>query len=216
VEREVKRLFPKAEVLRVDFDVSNKNKIINSFQENGAQILIGTRMIVREKLLRLASLAAVISCDTMLSLPDFRAPEKIFDLLTEFMNVKENLVLQTYNPNHYVFQTIKSWSYPDFYNSEIKQRKELNYPPFSHLVRIIIEVKEEKKIEELTELIVNKLSDIDLLGPAPCSVPQKRGKLRHHMLFKIDSPAKISSALQEIYKKHSKNLTIETDPIELA
>ena len=215
VEREVKKLFPKAQVLRVDLDVSKKDEIIKSFEGNGAQILLGTRMIVKEKLLRFASLAAVISCDTMLSLPDFRAPEKTFDLLTEFMNVKENLVLQTYNPNHYVFQNIKSWSYSKFYSSEIKQRKELRYPPFSHLIRIIIESKEEEKIEELTQLIRNRLSNVDFLGPAPCPVPQKRGKLRYHMLLKIDSPTKISVALQEIYRAHSKSLTIETDPIEL-
>jgi primosomal protein N' (replication factor Y) len=216
VEREVKKLFSKAQVLRVDLDVNDKDKIVQSFEENGSQILIGTRMIVKEKLLRMASLAAVISCDTMLSLPDFRAPEKTFDLLTEFMNVKENLVLQTYNPDHYVFKNIKSWSYSDFYNFEIKQRKELKYPPLSHPIRIIIESKKEKKIEELTQLIRNRLPSVDFLGPAPCLVPQKRGKLRYHMLLKIDSPAKISTTLQEIYKKHTKNLTIETDPIELA
>lgn len=215
VEREMKRLFPTTQVLRVDLDIGNKDEIIKSFEENGAQILLGTRMIVKERLLRVASLAAVISCDTMLSLPDFRAPEKTFDLLKEFMNVKENLVLQTYNPDHYVFQNIKLWSYSEFYSSEIKQRKELRYPPFSHLIRIVIEAKEERKIEELTRLIRDRLPNITSLGPAPCPVPQKCGKLRHHMLLKVDSPIEISTVLQEIYRAHSKNLTIETDPIEL-
>lgn len=237
IMNEVKKLFPDARVGRLDTDIlSNKSssKILDNFQSGKINVLVGTQMIPKEEI-SCVSLLGVISIDAMLNLPDFRSAERTFQILTRFIGVlspKERtrhskVIIQTYNPNHYIFSGLKKLEYNEFYKREIKMRKILRYPPFANLVNILVYGNSDIKCSKLASNIAQILKEqkeknkykLDILGPAPAFISKLKGKYRYQILIKGKKSA-IDKSLSLIrdeygYGSISERISIDVDPVHM-
>lgn len=212
IEKEINRLFPQARIARLDVDITKKKdtleNILHKFNKGAIDILIGTQMIAKGLDIPKVTLVGVISADTSLNLPDFRASERTFNLLTQVAgragrgNIKGEVLIQTYNPEQFCIQSAIKQDCELFYQQEIKNREALWYPPFSHLTNIIFQGKEEsptkeaaKKFYELLETNSSFL-EVKLLGPSPCIISRIKSKYRFQIMLK----SKKISPLQKIIK----------------
>lgn len=230
VETELRKLFLSARVLRMDKDsTKTKNaheKIYRAFKNRQADILIGTQMITKGWDLPLVDLVGIISADVGLNLPDFRAAERTFELLTQVAGRtgrKENrglVILQTYYPENRVMKNVQNHEYLTYYEEEIRARKNLNYPPFSSLIKLTLEEKLENKLHERAEKLINEIKrnqkslnlTFEILGPAPCFLPKLHGKNRLQILLKF-KPS-LSHIIKEMFKEIlDSDWKIDVDPI---
>ncbi|MBI4722175.1 MAG: primosomal protein N' [Candidatus Stahlbacteria bacterium] len=215
VEKIFKTMFPNVNICRLDLEeVASKyiTHIFNSFKSGETQVLLGTQLIAKPVDFPEVGLVGIISADTGLNLPDFRASERVFSLLMRLVKKGAEVVMQTYNPDHSVIKHLKSSDYLGFYKFEQSARMELNYPPYSHLVKLLIEHKDEKQATERANRIAIQLEQrgINFLGPSPCSVAWKRGKFRMHLLLKVSDPQQLAAA-----ELLSAGAIIDVDPIGL-
>ena len=236
LEEEVKKYFPEAEVDRMDIDTTTKKgahrKILKKLEKNKTDILIGTQMITKGHDYPGISVVGVITADTILNLPDFRSAERTFQLITQVAgrtgrgDIKGEVIVQTYTPGHYSIQAARKHDYQKFYNKEIKLRNQLNYPPFSKLINIIIEGKKNEKVirgaNDLGSFFDNYQSEIlELLGPSPAPIEKLRGKYRWQIILKFSKYNKRKHILDEIkekflpYKLKSVKFNIDVDPISM-
>ncbi len=208
VAGEVSRLFPEARVLRWDSDATRqKNSHHNlqcNFQERKSDILIGTQMIAKGLDFPHVSLVGVISADTSLNLPDFRAGERTFALLSQVAGragrslAPGKVIIQSYYPEHYAVQAAARHDYAAFYNTEIKYRLELIQPPFSKLVRLTFVHRNDEYCQNEAERLSGELKDcknkkgiagVSILGPAPAFIHRLRGQYRWNIIIKGHEPA---------------------------
>ncbi|MEW6006572.1 MAG: primosomal protein N' [bacterium] len=212
IENEIKSLFPSARILRMDIDTTKKrgshNEILSRFERNEADILVGTQMISKGLDFPNVLLVGVISSDVSLSFPDFRAGEKTFSLLTQVAGrcgrgIREGrVIIQTYNPGHYVIQTAVHQNYSLFYKEEIKYRKELLYPPFSRLLSLVLLSEDEKAASDACHFLFNCLSSnnddgVIILGPAPYFIPKIKKQYRFQILLKDRDYKKLQTLLSK-------------------
>ncbi len=214
IDEEIQAMFPKARTLRWDWDVTrgkdSHEAILEKFVLHQADILIGTQMIAKGLDLPLVTLVGVISADTSLNLPDFRAGERTFQLLTQVAGragrsiLGGKVIVQTYSPEHYAIVAASMHDYRAFYAREIAFRREQNYPPFSQLIRLLYSNASEKRAQEesarlhraLTTRIAQRgLPAIDLIGPAPAFFHRVRGEYRYQILLRGADPREL---LQDI------------------
>ncbi|GAI46382.1 unnamed protein product, partial [marine sediment metagenome] len=147
LEREAGYTFPQAKLLRWDSDVTrgrySHQEILSKFRAHEADILIGTQMIAKGLDLPLVTLVGVVSADTSLNLPDFRAGERTFQLLSQVAGragrgiLGGRVIIQTYSPEHYAIQAAAKHDYASFYDKEIAYRRQLHNPPFTRLVCLV-------------------------------------------------------------------------------
>ena len=212
VESEVARLFPQAKLGRMDSDSTtgkgSQAKILTSFGKQGIDILIGTQMIAKGLDFPRVTLVGVVSADTALNLADFRASERTFQLLTQVAgrtgrgNRGGEVIIQTYNPEHYSIQSARLHDYEGFYRQEIKFRQELGYPPFRHLVSITLQspnhdhlMKVAKKLGGILE--AGSGEKIEVLGPTPAPISRLRSRWRWQILLKGDKVGELRDAVRE-------------------
>jgi len=203
----VHALLPQARVLRWDRDVtSGKNaheEILDQFMRHQADVLVGTQMIAKGLDLPLVTLAGVITADTALQLPDFRAGERTFQLLTQVAGragrsiLGGQAIVQTYAPQHYCIQAASRHDYDSFYQQEIEFRRQQRYPPFSRLVRLLLTDPNaqrcEQKAQRLGRTLANHITrngipDVDCIGPAPCFIARIRGQYRWQLVLRGIDP----------------------------
>jgi len=197
VEREIKQLFPKARVARIDAETMKNKKdhhnFYQDFKNRRFDIAIGTQMISKGFDIPNVDLVGIISADTGLHLPYFRASEKIFRLITQVSgrSGRENnigkTIIQTYWPNSRAVQFASNHDYLGFYQQEILNRQKHLYPPFSRIIRVISENEDPKKSLLALEKILPQLEEIGIeyLGPAPCFFQRLRNKWRYHIILKL-------------------------------
>jgi len=235
VESYVARMFPQAKIERLDTDRVKKKgeheKILNAFKTQKIDILIGTQMITKGFDFPNVTLVGVINADTVLTLPDFRSTERTFQLLTQVAgragrgSKKGTVVVQTFTPNHYSIQTAKEHDFDAFYAEEIKSRKELNYPPFTKIVNIIIRDSDEKKVCDFGWNVRSCVeTECDsraraILGPAPLPFYHLRGYYRWHVMVKLDGTASfdktIKKKLESIKRPRSTQFAIDIDAVNI-
>ncbi|OIO38172.1 MAG: primosomal protein N' [Candidatus Omnitrophica bacterium CG1_02_46_14] len=231
VESEAARLFLGARLGRMDSDSMSKKdsheNILQAFKNRQIDILIGTQMIAKGHDFPNVSLIGVISADTALHLPDFRAAERTFDLLTQVAgragrgDIPGKVIVQTYLPHHYSIQSAKDHNYHEFYDKEIVYRKELQLPPFTHLIKVVVSGSSEKEvmrqIVSLCKLIESKIDHkiFKILGPAPAMISKERGQFKWNFYFKGPSVSELapvlSLAIKEV-KLRKAQITIDVDP----
>ncbi len=209
LEESAAAAFPEARLLRWDSDVTRQKhshtEILDKFRSHQADILIGTQMIAKGLDLPLVTLVGVINADISLNLPDFRAGERTFQLLSQvagragrgFKGGK--VVVQTYEPENYAVRAAAKHDYRLFYETEIAYRKQLNNPPFTRLVSLTFthpndnrcreEAERLKKVIE-TERDARGLADVGIIGPAPAFIQRLRGRYRRQMIIRGNNPAK--------------------------
>ena len=207
VEEAVQQLFPAARTLRWDRDVTgakgSHDEILRRFSAHEADILIGTQMIAKGLDLPLVTLVGVVAADVGLFLPDFRAGERTFQLLTQVAgragrsSLGGKVIVQTYHPEHYAIVAASHHDYEVFYRQEMVFRREQNYPPLSRLATLVCynsqtaraQAEATRMAEYLqTEIERRGLSDVDLIGPLPCFFTQERGLYRWQIVIRAADP----------------------------
>lgn len=212
VESALSELLPDARIIRMDVDTVRAKgshwNILKEFQSQKANILVGTQMIAKGLDFPKVSLVGVISADITLNLPDYLAAERSYQLLTQVAgragrrDIAGKVIVQTYQPQHFVLDSIKMESYLDFYQEEINIRKSLDYPPFSKLVRIILSGLNDYKVKSLAEAIYKEVlqknaKPMHILGPNPAPIERIKDRFRWHILLKGD----VSNDLQLMVQK---------------
>jgi len=207
IDEEIQTMFPTARTLRWDWDVTRGKEsheaILEKFVQHQADVLVGTQMIAKGLDLPLVTLVGVVSADTSLNLPDFRAGERTFQLLTQVAGragrsiLGGRVIVQTYNPDHYAIVAASSHDYRAFYEREIAFRREQGYPPFNRLIRLLYANASEKRAQEesarlhhaLMERIAQRgLPALDLIGPAPAFFHRVRGEYRYQIIVRGTEP----------------------------
>lgn len=242
VEWEIKKRFPGVPVTRMDADTTarrdaHRQKLL-SFKEQPAGILLGTQMIAKGLDFPDVTVVGIISADTSLALPDFRAGERTFQLLMQVAGragrgLSPGIVLvQTYDPDNYAIQAVVHGDYDEFFEREVAMRESLEYPPFSTLVNIGVAGRDEAMVTGTVEEVGLFLDgEIDhgglkgiaqMRGPAPAPIARVSGRYRWHILLKaVDGDAAISFLREhrrEIYaRKKDKEvlIAIDVDPMSL-
>jgi primosomal protein N' (replication factor Y) len=207
VEDAVKLEFPTARTLRWDRDVTGTkgahDAILDRFIARRADVLIGTQMIAKGLDLPLVTLVGVVAADTGLFLPDFRASERTFQLLTQVAGragrstLGGQVIVQTYHPDHYAIVAASRHDYEEFYRQEMVFRREQNYPPVRRLARLIFHHPQRAAAQAEATRMAQQLSaeierlaldETDLIGPAPCFFNRQRDTYRWHLIVRSPDP----------------------------
>ncbi len=221
VEEEVKKLFPERRVLRMDRDTTTRKgthkQLWKEFREEKAQILVGTQMVAKGMDFPGVTLVGVVAADTGIHLPDFRASERTFQLITQVSGRagrgerRGEVIIQTYHPGHYSIACVKEHDYHSFYEEEIQQRRELVYPPFSEMLRFLFVSESEGKghnasldlarlLEDLLEKEDNN-GNLEILGPAPAPLFKIKKYYRHQLIIKGEDINRLSDSIREVVKE---------------
>lgn len=239
IEQYIKDLFPENNVERIDSDILVRKgehiRLLEKFQRGDIDILVGTQMIAKGLDNPNVTLVGVISADASFNLPDFRASERGFQLLTQVAGragrgeFAGKVLFQTYNPDFYALESAKSQNYGEFYETEIAAREEFDYPPFSQIIRLILSsqngFRAEKSAQEIAMrlcLMVEKFGiseRLEVLGPSPCVIERLNSQYRFQILIKNKMGEKgqrfVSSFLNKITMPKDIRLAIDVDPLDI-
>jgi primosomal protein N' (replication factor Y) len=200
LEEEVRSRFPNCRIARLDRDTARRRgfaeDVLRRLRARELDIVIGTQMIAKGHDFPGVRLVGVVLADIGLHLPDFRAAERTFQLLTQVAGraVREHkpgrVIIQTFDPNHYGIRPVKTHDYETFYAEELRHRAALAYPPFGRLVHALVSAEDEgvaaAAAETLAAAVRNDASaaDVETLGPAPSPLARLRGRYRFQLLVK--------------------------------
>lgn len=239
IEQYVKELFPENNVERIDSDILVRKgehiRLLEKFQRGDIDILVGTQMIAKGLDNPNVTLVGVISADASFNLPDFRASERGFQLLTQVAGragrgeFAGKVLFQTYNPDFYALESAKSQNYREFYDTEIAAREEFDYPPFSQMIRLIISSENNFRAEKSAQEIALRMcmmiekygisERLDILGPTPCVIERINGQYRFQILIKNKMSGKghqfVSSFLNKVIMPKDIKLAIDVDPLDI-
>ncbi|HYK17623.1 MAG TPA: primosomal protein N' [Bryobacteraceae bacterium] len=235
VEDELHRDFPEARIARMDRDtVSGKRhfeSILHDFRDGDYDILVGTQMIAKGHDIPNVTLVGIVSADVGLGLPDFRAAERTFQLLTQAAgragrgDLPGIVLIQTINPEHYAVRFASEQNYPGFYAKEIQFRKLMRYPPFSALANVLVRSQKQDEAlamsAELGHLLDPAPEGVKVLGPAEAPVPKLKSEFRYQLLLKAANRKRLNDVLRDIQrfatgkKWGATALVIDVDPLTL-
>lgn len=229
VEQALIDMFPKVRVVRWDSDTAQSAQaheaILQRFIDRKADIMIGTQLVAKGLDLPLVTLVGVVSADIGLALPDFRAAERTFQVLTQVAGragrglLGGRVVLQTYQPEHYAIQAASHHDYVGFYNQEIEHLREIGYPPFRRLARILFrfpnETKARSEAQRAAAILRQRIQELNLtgteiIGPAPCFFPKEANVFRWHLLVRSPDP---TVALRDL--DIPRGWYVDIDPVEV-
>lgn len=238
VEQDTIKAFPQASVKRMDADSTSRKdahqKILDAFKSRQIDILVGTQMIAKGLDFPNVTLVGVISADTALNLPDFRAGERSFNLLTQVAGrsgrgkAGGEVIIQTYMPKHYSVQASKTHDYLSFYRQEIAYRKELLYPPLTHAATLLLRGEVEAEVIHLANTILERLNllktqrfpDVEILGPVPAPLSKIMGKYRWHFFLRNANVEKLREFLRQTVRSdvspripRNIDLVVDIDPV---
>lgn len=239
VEELSKEIFPDANIVRMDGDTTvekgSYEQILGDMKREKIDILIGTQMISKGLDFPGVTLVGIIAADTSLNLPDYRAPEKTFQLITQVAGRSGRgedagkVILQTYNPDHYSISFSKEQDYINFYNTEIALRKEFLYPPFINLINVLLYGENNREVEEISEKVYNIIEESvkniyginwnqNISGPYPAALEKIKNNYRWQVLLKIRNEELdwIKNIIKEVcienkYKLELENVKISID-----
>ena len=235
VEEELRRHFPRARVARMDRDTVTSKRafetILFGFRAGDYDILTGTQMIAKGHDIPNVTLVGVVSADIGLALPDFRAAERTFQLLTQAAGragrggTPGQVIIQTLNPDHYAVQCAAAQDYAAFYEKEIHFRRLMRYPPFSALANVLVrspqQLEAHRMAAELALLVNPPPRELKILGPAEAPVPRLKREYRYQMLIKAASRKALREHLKR-FRRHAAArgwpptaLVIDVDPVSL-
>ncbi|MET3698037.1 primosomal protein N' [Bacillus oleivorans] len=237
VEEELGRLFPEARVIRMDVDTTGRKgaheKLLSAFERGEADILLGTQMIAKGLDFPNITLVGVLTADTMLHLPDFRASERTFQLLTQVSgragrhDKPGEVIIQTYTPEHYSILLSGKQDFLEFYQREMMTRKQFQYPPFYYLALIHISHEDVLKTASIAENISHYLqkhlsSSSIILGPVASPIARINNRYRYQCLIKYKREPelmyhlkKIVHQFQEDTRKNGVYVSVDVQPYVL-
>ena len=228
VEAEVQRLLPGVRTLRWDYETTRQKgaheMILSHFSNGRADVLVGTQMIAKGLDLPLVTLVGVVLADVGLNMPDYRAAERTFNVLTQVAGragrspLGGQVILQTFHPEHYVIQAAALHDYESFYRQELVFRRKLGYPPFGRLVRLEFRHAQSAAAEAAAQGMATQLRGwiadagrraTDLIGPAPCFFARVGGMYRWQIILRGPDPASL------LHKRSLAGWRVEVNPVSL-
>ncbi len=234
VEEEAKRLFAQARVIRMDRDTTSRKgshaAILNRFRKGEADILVGTQMIAKGLDFPNVTLVGVISADTALHIPDFRASERTFQLISQIAGRSGRgvepgeVIVQTFDPENFAIQCAVAHDYNSFYSRELEMRRELGYPPFVSLVNVIShdadDAVAQTRLREFIEVFrgIDAACQVDVVGPVRAVLAKLRGEYRWHVLLRSTERAKMLEAIRNalaVNAKLRRSLVVDVDPLSM-
>ncbi|RJQ23126.1 MAG: primosomal protein N' [Nitrospiraceae bacterium] len=254
VEEELNVLLPELTLKRMDRDTTRKKlahyRIVKDMEDKKIDVLLGTQMVAKGHDFPDVTVAAVVFADVALNLPDFRSSERTFQLFTQLAgragrgDMHGEVYIQTYEPGHFVFDYVRNHDYAGFYRKELEMRRELSYPPFSRLVRIVFNFRNKenaaKIMKDVSGRIKNRIksirldseghgsggkgekiqdSDIEVLGPSPAPVEKIRNYWRWHLVLKGKNAKALRQAASKILESIKDigdiRVDVDVDPINL-
>ncbi|MBN1603219.1 MAG: primosomal protein N' [Chitinispirillaceae bacterium] len=235
IEQGLREMLPGVRILRMDQDTTRRKGshivILNEFSERNADILLGTQMVAKGLNFPGVALVGVIQGDSGLHFPDFRAAERTFQLLTQVSGRAgraDNLgrvIIQTYNPEEVAIKSASMHDYECFFNSELSNREELSYPPFSKLARVVVEGKSESEVVLFSETVSRQLKaaapeGLTVLGPAPAVLEKIDNQTRYSLLIKSRNTSTLNVALSEVWRRSAERSStirtiIDVDPVNM-
>lgn len=233
IEEEVTRLFPHAKTLRLDSDVSkvrqNVEKVLKKFQNQEADILIGTQMIAKGHDFQNVTLVGVVLADMGLTMPSFRSSERTFQLITQAVGragrgtKKGKAFIQTYMPTHYAVRLGAKQDYTHFFQIEMNSRRMQQYPPYTYLISLTLTCISEDKVHdialEIKEMLEEEnIEDLTILGPTVPYIKKQGNMFVEQLLLKYKKAEKIEIVLDKIRRKlalkSGYRLKIDRDPYD--
>lgn len=193
-------------------------------------ILIGTQMIAKGHDFPDVTLVGVLNVDTALNLPDFRSGERVFSLLSQVAGRAGRgerpgrVLIQTYALDNYALDHVTRHDYQGFAALELSQRQALDYPPFGHLVNLVLSGNDQVKVlgsaEQLAATLSADAPGLEVLGPAPCLLPRLRNKHRVQILLKAGQRDPLRRKIVQLAALRAKlpagvNLTVDVDPVDM-
>ncbi|MCS7026848.1 MAG: primosomal protein N' [Bryobacteraceae bacterium] len=235
VENDLHLLFPRARIVRMDRDtVSGKRsyeRILQGFRAHEYDVLVGTQMIAKGHDIPKVTLVGVVSADIGLGMPDFRAAERTFQLLTQVAgragrgHLPGQVVIQTMNPDHYAIRFAAAQNYMQFFEKELQFRRMMRYPPFTALAKILVRSKSQAEAMEMATEIGKffgpQPKEVKLLGPAEAPIPKLKQEFRYQLLLKAASRTRLNELLQSLRAFAlakgwpSTSLILDVDPLTL-
>ena len=233
IEELLNQHFPEARVIRMDMDTTRKKgqheALLDRFRRHEADILLGTQMIAKGLDFENVTLVGVINADTALNLPDFRAGEKTFQLLTQVAGrtgrgrFEGEVLIQTYNPDHYVMQLAQQHDYESFFYYEMKRRHLGHYPPYFYTTLITISSKYQAKAQAMSHQVKQALlasgAAIEILGPSQGAIARINERYYFQLLLKYKDGQVIKESLgaildqSQLEAKQGIYITIDHEPL---
>jgi primosomal protein N' (replication factor Y) len=237
VEDALLALLPQARIARMDRDTTRgkaaHQRILRTLGRGEIDILVGTQMIAKGHDYPNITLVGVVSADAALAIPDFRAPERLFQLLTQVAGragrgaASGEVFIQTFRPEHYSVNFSRQHDFPGFFQDEIPRRQALLYPPYTRLARLLLDGPQAETVQAASQWLDTVLrrhatgGPLALLGPAEAPVAKIQNRYRWHFLLKSPSSrllhhwlrmalAEIASARQQL---HGVRLSVDMDPL---
>ncbi|HOV31685.1 MAG TPA: primosomal protein N', partial [Anaerolineaceae bacterium] len=214
LEALVSKAFPEARIMRWDAETTTTKDahdlILTHFSAHHADILIGTQMLAKGLDLPLVTLVGIVLAEVGLKLPDYRAAERTFQVLTQVSGragrspLGGKVILQTYEPENYVIQAASKHDFEGFYRQELAQRRALSYPPFARLVRLEYRHTNEAKCESVArelagiireEIISLGIKETNFIGPVPCYTRKLYGRFRWQIILRGPNPVPLLQGL---------------------
>lgn len=236
LEAEVRKQFPEARIARMDSDTTAKagahERIFRALRRREIDILVGTQMITKGHDFPGITLVGVISADMALNMPDFRAAERTFQILTQVSgrggrgDLPGRVFIQTFNPDHYAIQCAKAQDYGKFYDRELPLRQALNYPPYSRIVNLVMSSLRRQeghaRAERLGKIARNLAEEngygraVEIVGPSEAPLSRVKGRYRWQLLLKGRDSRVIHEVVRKVLERTaggSLDIKIDVDPI---
>ena len=227
--------FPQARLLRWDADTSRgkgaHDRILDQFTQHRADILIGTQMLAKGLDLPNVTLVGVILADISLNMPDFRAPERTFQLLTQVSGragrsaLGGKVILQTFQPEHYAIQKAAAYDFKGFEEYELQYRREIGYPPFNRMVKIELRHFNPSVCEQAAQTVGDRINtwllqeefkDTTMIGPSPCFFQRQAGYYRWQIILcGIDPKRVFQEHPLSTWQPAGVGIELITDPTDL-
>lgn len=225
IEEELNELFPNARVLRMDYDTTSRKgmheAMIESFKNHEYDILLGTQMVAKGLDFSLVTLVGVINADTSLNIPDFRSSENTFSLLSQVAGRSGRadkvgeVIIQTFNPDHYAISLTKSHDYLSFYKKEMSIRKTLHYPPYYYLCNIKISGQDALLIHDeslkIKRSLERNLENVIILGPSTSNMFKINNIFHYNIIIKYRSDKEVYEILEKIVEHYKSINKVRVD-----
>ncbi|MDP8240301.1 MAG: primosomal protein N' [Candidatus Hatepunaea meridiana] len=239
-QRELEATFPDARIERMDLDTTRRlgahQEILSRFARREFDVLLGTQMVAKGHDFPGVTLVGILLADLEWLKPDFRSVEKAFRMLTQASGRtgragKGEVVIQAWDPTHPMLRWVQGHNYHKMFEAEVVSRKELGYPPFGDLIRILVRCPDQKTVIEaaksLKEALTNQLTGCVILGPAPPPVEKVEKHYRRGILLKLPKrniavTRRVKKVLREVlpefrnrYKRAEVRFIVNVDPVEI-
>ena len=233
IEKELEKISGGDSIIRMDSDTTRIHnghfKLLEEFNKGRSSILLGTQMVSKGLDIPEVTLVGIISADLALFLPDFRAFERTFQLITQVAGragrgeTHGTVILQTFTPDNYAIKAASKQDYESFAAIELNAREELNFPPFSRFILIEISSEDLRNLKKLSEniagyLLKNAPEGAEVMGPVDAPIARRKGKYRMHILIKSSKTPRlqrlIRHAMDNVHKGRE-TIDIDVDPIDL-